>query len=166
MTFGRLSVNGGSPYVVGDSEAAQVPKPRGDVRLTVRGTPAPKGSRTLGKRKDGTLYSRPASNAEHRWVEAVAAAAAWRKAQPVGPELSAPYSVELTFMCARPHRPSHPHPTRHDVDKLARAVLDGLVRGGLLTDDRHVTVLSAVKTWAAAPGGEGVFVVIREAPCL
>lgn len=120
---------------------AVAPSGRCEVRLTVQGKPAPKGSRTIGRRGDGSIFTRPASNAEHRWTDAVARMAQWRRGQDVGPLPEAPYSVELVFYCERPQRPSHSHPSRHDVDKLARAVLDGLVNGGLLSDDRHVTEL-------------------------
>jgi Holliday junction resolvase RusA-like endonuclease len=121
------------------------------VLLTVAGEPAPKGSRTLGRRRDGTAFTRPASQGEAGWVEAVAmeAMAARGTAQ-----IEPPYTVELVFRLPRPARPAHAHPTRSDLDKLVRAVLDGLVRGGLLADDRHVTHLVASKRWAA-PGDEG-----------
>ncbi len=123
------------------------------VALTVYGTPAPKGSRTLGLRGDGSAFSRPASNREHTWTEAVARHAQWLKAQPVDAP-NPPYAVTLTFYLARPKRPVHGYPSRVDVDKLARAVLDGLVVGGLLEDDRHVTELVASKRWAETPAGQ------------
>lgn len=130
--------------------------------LFVSGVPAPKGSRTLGRRRDGSTFLRPASNAEHRWTATVARAALARRAQLGGiePPSGAPgYAVELAFAMPRPARPSHAHPSRTDLDKLVRAVLDGLVEGGLLLDDRHVVELAASKGWAP-PGGEGVHVAI------
>ncbi len=115
------------------------------VTLTVYGQAAPKGSRTLAKRRDGSTYTRPASNREHRWTETVAKQALWTVNQSrTIPE--PPYRVELTFYGARPKRPAHEHPSRADLDKLVRAVLDGLVTGGVLTDDRHVVELVASKT--------------------
>jgi len=107
------------------------------------------------------VFTRPASNQEHRWTKAVAVAA--HEAGTDAPLPAAPYRVELEFHCQRPKRPSHPHPSRHDLDKLVRAVCDGLVQGGLLTDDRHVVELHAVKTWATEPGSEGVSVTITSA---
>jgi hypothetical protein len=72
---------------------------------------------------------------------------AWRRIKPA------------TRLVAPPHRAKCAPPwwTR---DKLARAVLDGLVAGGLLVDDRHVTVLAAEKRWAPPQGGAGVVVEI------
>jgi hypothetical protein len=87
--------------------------------FVVPGVPAPKGSRISGRRKDGSIFTRPASKGEHVWVEAVA--------------------------------------------KLVRAVLDGLTRGGVIVDDRHVTDLSAAKFWAE-PGDEGVAVSVESVP--
>lgn len=60
----------------------------------------------------------------------------------------------------RPKKPSHEYPTRGDLDKLVRAVLDGLTRGGTIVDDRHVTELSATKFWAE-PGDEGVAITVE-----
>ncbi len=123
------------------------------VIFTVYGAPAAKGSRTLGRRRDGSTFTRPASRAEHPWVEAVARQAMALKTQSA--ELpDAPYVVWLSFYFARPKRPAHAYPSRLDVDKLARAVLDGLVRGKLIEDDRHVTELVATKRWAETAAGE------------
>lgn len=131
------------------------------VALTVYGTPAPKGSRTLGTRRDGSHYTRPAASGEHAWVQAVARQAQWTASQLEPPR--PPYRVELCFYLARPKTPAHEHPSKVDVDKLARAVLDGLVQGRLLTDDRHVVELAARKGWAGTPAGECVRVEIATA---
>jgi Holliday junction resolvase RusA-like endonuclease len=73
--------------------------------------------------------------------------------------------VEVTFRLPRPKghmgkrglRPSAPRfpATRPDLDKLCRAVLDGLTSGGAYGDDAQVTVLTAEKVYASetrAPG--------------
>jgi Holliday junction resolvase RusA-like endonuclease len=133
------------------------------VRLTARGEPVPKGSRTSGRRRDGSVYTRPAGAGEHDWQETVATTAMWRRSQDAGPLPEPPYRVELTFYLRRPQRPRWQHPSKGDLDKLVRAVLDGLVTGGLLTDDRHVVDLRCSKSYATAPGGEGVFVAITTA---
>lgn len=132
-----------------------------DIALTVYGQVAPKGSRTLGTRRDGSAFTRPASSREHAWVDAVAKQAMWTRSRVGVP--TPPYSVTIVFYLPRPARPAHPYPSRLDVDKLARAVLDGLVRGGLLVDDRHVTELVATKAWAATPEGEACRVTVGSA---
>jgi hypothetical protein len=47
-------------------------------------------------------------------------------------------------------------PVVGDVDKLARAVVDGLVQGGALADDRHVTALTVGKRFAEPGESPGV----------
>lgn len=123
--------------------------------FVVSGVPAPKGSRISGRRKDGSVFTRPASKNEKAWTEAVA-----EKAEETEQALEPPYSVELQFAMPKPKKPSHEHPTRGDIDKLARAVLDGLTQGGLIVDDRHVTELTTSKFWAL-PGDEGVSVSVE-----
>ncbi len=133
------------------------------VSLLVAGTPRPKGSRTIGKsRRTGATYTRPASNQEHAWAETVARSATVARAAHRGELPAAPYRVELMFLMPKPGRPAHEHPSTSDVDKLARCVLDGLVVGGLLTDDRHVIELRAAKAFVSADGEPGVVVHIEE----
>lgn len=136
----------------------------------VYATIAPKGSRTAGVRRDGSRYTRPASPHEHGFTEAVAREAMICRAKGgahggagYGALVAAvpPYRVQLTFCFRRPGRPSWDWPSRVDVDKAVRAALDGLVRGGLLEDDRHVTELVARKQWSA--GLEHLAVVVSRA---
>jgi Holliday junction resolvase RusA-like endonuclease len=71
-------------------------------------------------------------------VEAVAYAA--RVNRPAGKVLDPPYELELVFSMPEGQRPKYGWPTKDgDLDKLVRAVLDGLTQGGLIIDDRHVT---------------------------
>lgn len=129
------------------------------VRLFVPGTPAPKGSRTPGRRRDGSVYTRPASKAEHPWVEAVARVAMSHRRQ----SPASPYAVHLVFFMPRPTRPTHAWPSVGDIDKLERAVLDGLVRAGVLEDDRHVVELGSRKVWAPSAREAGVHVDVATA---
>lgn len=123
------------------------------VTITVYGRLAGKGSRTIGKAKNGRSYTRPASKYEKPWVTTVADQALWRTMQP-GDFPTAPYRVELTFYFAPPKKSAHKWPSKIDLDKLCRATIDGLVAGKLLTDDRHVVALSAEKRYAQTAGGE------------
>ena len=123
--------------------------------MLIAGHPAPKGSRTGGQRKDGSRYSRESSKRVGPWVEQVAYCA--RANRPAGKVLEAPYAIELEFRMPRPANPTYDWPTKDgDVDKLERAVLDGLVRGGLIVDDRHVIDLCSSKRF----GPPGVTVMI------
>lgn len=120
------------------------------------GIPAPKGSRITGRRKNGSLYTRPASNNEKAWTAAVALVAA-AKGEPLEP----PYEVAVVFCMPRPKKPSHDHPTRGDLDKFVRSTLDGLTEGDVIVDDRHVIGITASKRWAE-PGEEGALVTVVE----
>jgi Holliday junction resolvase RusA-like endonuclease len=66
--------------------------------------------------------------------------------------------VSLTFRFPRPAKPKYDYPLK-DIDKLCRAVLDGAVAGGIITDDKHVTYLTAHKQYHEHPG-----VIIRIDP--
>lgn len=127
--------------------------------LSISGLPAPKGSRIPGKRKDGTIYTRPASKGEKPWRETVAYAA--RANRPAGKTLPPPYEIELLFSMPEPEKPKYRWPSKDgDLDKLIRAVLDGLTQGELIQDDRHVIQLVARKRFIAAGAIPGVYIAI------
>lgn len=70
------------------------------------------------------------------------------------PELG-PVRVTLMFFLRQPKRPKASVPiTKPDVDKLARAVLDGMTDAGVIRDDSQVTTLTARKRYTT------------EAPCV
>lgn len=119
--------------------------------LEVPGTPAPKGSRTVGRRKDGSIYTRPANPKEKAWAACVKAVAALET------PLEPPYEVELKFRFTSPQKPSYTYPSKSDLDKIVRCTLDGLVEGGILLDDRHVVRLVAQKEY----GTEGAVIRVR-----
>ena len=69
-----------------------------------------------------------------------------------------PYELELTISMPKPAKPKYAWPTKDgDGDKLERAILDGLVQGGLLIDDRHIIDCH----WRKGFGTPGVAVIVR-----
>jgi Holliday junction resolvase RusA-like endonuclease len=118
------------------------------IQIEAEGRPAPKGSRIMGHTKTGKSYTRPASKFEKPWVDAVKVAAQIVMRHHAMPE--PPYDVALHFYIARPNNPRYGWPVKGDIDKLARAALDGLVAGGAIRDDRHVTALTVTTAWATA----------------
>jgi Holliday junction resolvase RusA-like endonuclease len=124
--------------------------------VEVEGRPAPKGSRNSATTKSGKSYTYPASTFEKPWVGAVAEAT--RQIMRHAVAVEKPYRVELEFKLRKGKYAgrAHPWPTVHDLDKLSRAVIDGLVRGGAMEDDRHVTALTARKRWAEPEEDQGV----------
>jgi Holliday junction resolvase RusA-like endonuclease len=130
------------------------------IRVTVAGRPAPKGSRMAGKTKRGKFYTYPASKHEKPWVNAVADAT--RVVMRHHETLAPPYRVELDLRIARPKGASaYPWPTQHDIDKLARAVVDGLVKGKAMVDDRHVLTLTVSKDFVSLDEESGVIAQVE-----
>jgi Holliday junction resolvase RusA-like endonuclease len=121
------------------------------IAFTVRGTPVPQGSAKpfiAGGRARLATKSAPLM----AWRTAIATAAG--TAMGDRPVLTGPLSVRATFHLPRPV--SAPKrivvpATRPDVDKLVRALLDG-VTGVAIADDALVVQLVAGKRYGTAPG--------------
>ena len=128
------------------------------ITITVNGRPAPQGS----KRHVGNGRMVEMSKAVGPWREAVRAETqhAIARTRWIGSPI--PTLIDVVFYLPRPaahygtgrnggvikgSAPDFPA-GRPDVDKLARAVLDGLVMGGALADDAQVVELQARKRWA------------------
>lgn len=128
------------------------------IKITVAGTPAPQGSKT--RNRHGAVYE--SSKAVGPWREAVRA----ETQRAVDLPMAGAVVVRLQFRVTRPRghygtgrnaaqvRPSAPAwpAGKPDIDKLARAVLDGLTAGGAWKDDSQVVSLTAVKVYAATGG--------------
>jgi crossover junction endodeoxyribonuclease RusA len=123
-------------------------------KFSVEGLPAPQGS----KRHVGN----------GRMIEASKYLPAWRKAietecrslfdEPMDGALE----VELWFYLPKPSSVSRDYPTvMPDVDKLARAVGDGLTNGGAIADDARIVDLHAYKRYSV-DGWTGVYVTISQ----
>lgn len=137
------------------------------IRFRVNGIPAPQGS----KRHVGGGRMVEMSKAVGPWREAVRAEAqraiedaTWHSGVDPGKPVSDALSVTVVFVLARPKghmgggqlggkqyvkqsAPAYPA-KRPDLDKLARAVLDGLVMGGVMADDSQVVSLNCAKVYA------------------
>jgi crossover junction endodeoxyribonuclease RusA len=119
------------------------------VRIEVAGIPAPQGS----KRHVGGGRMVEMSRAVGPWREAIRA-----ETQRVTAHLNPgtnPVMIHITFRLPRPKTaPAHIQwpAKRPDLDKLCRAVLDGLVDGGAIADDGLVVLLCARKLFADGQG--------------
>jgi Holliday junction resolvase RusA-like endonuclease len=133
-----------------------------DLVVVVKGTPAPQGSkRHVG---NGRMVEQSPNLAPWRALVTQAAVAA-RYAKPLwAPAPDAPLALGITFTVARPvshwrtgkhshllrnTAPAHPI-SRPDLDKLIRAVMDGLADAGAMTDDSRVISISAMKQYPGA----------------
>jgi Holliday junction resolvase RusA-like endonuclease len=130
--------------------------------IWVAGTPRPQGSkRYLGNGR--VIEASPHIRVWRATITGSAAAAAeaqgWATA-------TGPVEVHLTFSLTRPRShyrtgrhsdllradpPSHPA-MRPDIDKLARACLDGLTVAQIMQDDSQVVGLVARKVWGCEAG--------------
>lgn len=142
------------------------------LRIRVNGEPAPQGSKTLGR--NGGMFE--ASKKVGPWREAVRAETqrviGWHVERGYD---GTPVSVRIHFYLRRPAghygtgrnasriKPSAPpFPARTpDLDKLCRALLDGLTAGGAFTDDAQVVQLNAAKFWAADGTPPGAMIEVE-----
>lgn len=124
--------------------------------VLVYGRPAPKGSlRVVGRGKHrNVIEDNPNVDA---WRALIARAGrAWKLDEPI----DGPLIAEMTITLDRPTTvtpgsrpwPSKRSPGHGDIDKLARAVLDGLQDAGVFTDDAQVVELIARKVYPDTPG--------------
>lgn len=128
------------------------------VVFAVYGTPAPQGSKrafVVGNRARIVEDSKKSAP----WRDSVAAAGIEAMASAL--PLAGPVEVLVKFLMPRPRTVKRELPSvAPDVDKLARAVLDGLTAGGVIVDDSRVVDLHAVKRYTdTAPGAE---ITVRE----
>ncbi|MCI2959524.1 RusA family crossover junction endodeoxyribonuclease [Agromyces atrinae] len=79
----------------------------------------------------------------------------------LGVTFDQPVAVTLRFVMPRPQRPRWQVPAvKPDIDKLVRAVLDGLTDGGLIADDARVVKLTASEEYASDGNPVGVHVAV------
>lgn len=124
----------------------------------VTGSPAPQGSKTRGanggmfesSRKVGpwreAVRAETQRNITESFTGAVRVTLVFRQERPKGHYRTGKFAGQL-----RDAAPAHPA-SKPDVDKLARAVLDGLTDGGAWKDDGQVVYLTAVKKYAHPAG--------------
>lgn len=122
-----------------------------EVSFFVAGTPVPQGSKVIARGGGKTWLRDVNTTALKGWRRAVALKA------DRGVEFDAPVKVTLSFVLPRPKRPRWDVPAvKPDIDKLARACLDGLVDGGLLYDDARVVELHVFERYVTPGDVPGV----------
>lgn len=140
MTTSQTRAAGaGSPAARPDTSSPAGLDPLSDpvLIITVRGTPAPQGS----KRHVGKGVMVESSKKVKPWREAVKWAAICAMEPAPGNPLDSPLIVEFCFTLARPKSaPKHRiHPDRMpDLSKLIRATEDALTDAGVWTDDARL----------------------------
>lgn len=140
------------------------------VRFEVMGTPIPQGS------KSSTRWGMREANPKTRpWRDQIA----WEARAAMGhePPLEGPCTVNATFWMPRPKshyrangqiKPTAPvySDKRPDVDKLLRALCDGMTTAGVWKDDSQAVRIEASKRYVingVQPGCSVAVTTIREA---
>jgi crossover junction endodeoxyribonuclease RusA len=131
------------------------------VIIVVRGIPAPQGS----KRHVGGGRMIESSRAVGPWREAVRTQTQLRMEKSGQMPFTGPLLVIICFYLPRPK--STPRRVvwpikRPDLDKLVRAVLDGITTGGGWEDDAQVIELNTSKSYATDDQPPGCTITILE----
>lgn len=126
----------------------------------VYGTPVPQGSmRTVGR--GVVIHSNAAKLNE--WRTKIAAACVENLTDEYGANFDGHVYVSLSFVLRKPKSVKRARPTvRPDIDKLCRAVLDGITMSGVIRDDAQVVSLFAFKFYETHPGTEGVNITVGQ----
>lgn len=132
------------------------------IKFTVNGTPVPQGS-GFAVSKHGQVFN-PRTAATRPWREAIRAETQRAAEVPI----PGPVFVHIAFRLRRPKghyrtgrnahllkdtAPRYPD-GKPDIDKLTRAVLDGLTEGGAFADDAQVVSLAVDKHYGDMPGAD------------
>jgi Holliday junction resolvase RusA-like endonuclease len=164
---GCRDAEGGGQRVVGEAT------PHGRViRLTVRGTPAPQGSKSFkGMSKAGRAILTESSKKVRPWRQDVKAAAEALRERTGAAPIDGPVVVSMVFTLQKPasapkRRRTYPMRTP-DLSKLARSTEDALTDAGIWADDARV--IGYTKLWKTYPLEDvdaldtpGVVIEIRE----
>lgn len=129
------------------------------ISFFVPGVARPKGSYNAipVQRKDGSLKVAILSpKTTNDWMAVVALAANNLKLQ----VSSAFVEMHLAFILPRPKSPKYPIPLHPDIDKLERAILDGITNI-LLEDDGQVCKVSKIKRYAQEGETPGCHIRIK-----
>lgn len=127
------------------------------ISFFVPGIPAPQGS----KRHVGNGRLVESSKLLPAWREAVRIAA--QQAAGSNPPIDAPVHVTARFFMPKPKRPRFNTPAvAPDLDKLQRAVGDGLEAGGLIKNDSRIISWDSTKHYAGEHQQPGVHIHITD----
>lgn len=107
------------------------------ITITIGGVPVPQGSKSIVRRGGKAWMIDANADKLKLWRGKVANEA------DIGLTFDAPVCVGYVFVFPRPKRPKFlRHAVKPDIDKLMRAINDGLVDGGLLSDDSRITAVA------------------------
>jgi crossover junction endodeoxyribonuclease RusA len=120
------------------------------LELTVMGDPKPQGSKRGFVTKTGKVaLVEMAGNPLKLWRESIALIAQAEAKKQNWEVTDQPVSMEIIFYMKKPQKPKFSLPAvRPDIDKLLRALLDGLTQAKTVyLDDSQVCILQASKMY-------------------
>lgn len=126
----------------------------------VPGIPVQQGSKTAGVTKDGRAYVRDANAPKLRaWRQTLLEHLGGR-----GIHMDGMLRVSMTFYMPRPQRPEYERPAvKPDLDKLVRAVNDGLTASGIIADDARIVSMRLDEYYAeSVMSPRGVYVSVEQ----
>lgn len=131
----------------------------------VAGIPRPQGSKTAGLTKQGHAFVRDKSpRALKAWRGEVArtAGATWSYMD----RIEGPVRVHAVFVFEKPKTVTRGWPSvRPDLDKLARALMDGITDAGCVwRDDAQVVEIDTSKVYGTTPGVHVAITQVTDAP--
>jgi len=129
--------------------------------IDVTGTPAPKGSFRISRKRGGRGFVvRKDSAATYTWEQIVTFCA--KRAMANRLATGSAVAVDGTFRMPPPKSGQRArHTVKPDVDKLLRSTLDAL-SGVVFVDDSQVTSLSAHKIYASDASAAGALITVTE----
>jgi Holliday junction resolvase RusA-like endonuclease len=117
------------------------------IQIRIYGNPAPQGSKTAVVR-GGKAIMFEASKKLPAWREAILMTSRVASMEHGGPLLG-PLKVSIWFYLERPRSTVRDYPnTAPDIDKLVRAVFDGLQESDMISNDGQIVELKTWKFWA------------------
>jgi crossover junction endodeoxyribonuclease RusA len=132
------------------------------IQFYVPGIPRPQGSKRIVRSKRGKTLMLEDNTKTAPWRDSVrwAAMSAMRE-KGIRQLLAGPLYVTVVFIFPRPKKPKHPDyvVVKPDVDKLLRALFDGLT-SAVWVDDNLVVMVKASKDYARDPLEVGAVVTV------
>ena len=131
------------------------------IQIRVYGNPAPQGSKTAVVR-GGKAIMFESSKKLPAWRDAIKMTSTVARIEHGGPLLG-PLSVVIVFYLERPRSTVREYPnTAPDIDKLIRAVFDGLQESEMISNDGQIVSVNALKFWADEKNEPGAMITVAK----
>lgn len=132
------------------------------MNITVKGTPAPQGSKNSAIVNGKVVMWEASATKIEAWRRAIKEATHEALNAGAKPFTTEPLVVEITFILERPKTNKRQYPTtKPDLDKLIRATLDGLTQAAVWLDDCQIVAINSVKLYETQHRQPGAHITIE-----